>query len=138
MYGSIRQHKGAVNVDSEVGKGTTFQVLLPVTDLKPQKKSGASRKIRGEGRILVVDDENIMRTIAKATLESLGYEVLLAENGCEALDIVRAKSADIDLILLDLVMPVMGGRDCYRELRKCAPEIPGRHRVRLYQQTADW
>ena len=124
VYGSIRQHKGAVSVDSRVGEGTTFQVLLPITGLKPPKKRPDRATIKGEGRILVVDDEIIMRTIAKATLESLGYEVLLAENGREALDIVRDESNAIDLILLDLVMPVMGGKDCYRELKVYDPKIP--------------
>ncbi len=119
LYGTIQQHNGTVKVDSEIGSGTSFTILLPlaekdteITDIKPVKKTGS-------GRILVVDDEEVMRLTARAILEDLGYTVKTAQNGLEALSVY--KTASFDAVILDMVMPVMNGRDCFEKLLQLDP-----------------
>jgi len=122
LYGTVQQHKGAVNVSSELGSGTSFHIFLPVggdseaaARLRPAKK-------RGSGIVLVVDDEEVMRLTAKAILEDLGYTVVLAENGREALEIYKERAGLCDVVLLDMIMPVMNGKDCFRKLIEYDPE----------------
>lgn len=120
LYGTVQQHHGTIKVDSEVGSGTCFTILLPLADedrevaeIKPLKKTGS-------GHILVVDDEEVMRLTARAILEDLGYTVETAENGDEALQVYSA-SSPFDVVILDMVMPVMNGRDCLEKLLRIDP-----------------
>jgi len=125
VLGIVRSHKGALKVHSTPGKGTNFKLLLPAIR-EPADAISAPRTppdLRGEGTILVVDDESTVRTIARATLERFGYTVLLAENGREALDIV-ARQLDIRAVLLDLTMPVMDGEETLRHVRELRPDLP--------------
>ncbi len=122
-YGAVRQHHGTLTVYSEVERGTTFHILLPLATDGTVVKKAVQTMQRGSGRILVVDDEEVMRVTAKAILEGLGYEIILAENGKQAVDIFEQEAGAIDLVLLDMVMPVMNGRDCFAALQKHDPDV---------------
>jgi CheY-like chemotaxis protein len=122
-YGIIRNHGGSVGVYSEVGNGTTFKLYLPLAAGAAPVRDRDSRTfaIPGTGTILVVDDEEGVRRVVKSILESLGYTVLLAENGMEAIHLYQDHGADIDLLVLDLTMPVMDGKACFARIRELDP-----------------
>ncbi|MEI6208462.1 MAG: PAS domain S-box protein [Desulfuromonadales bacterium] len=128
IQGIIKSHEGMLLLTSSPGAGTTFKVLFPLSEafdgfvtaparLTPFKKTG--------GTILLVDDELELQNIGATVLKSMGFKALTARDGCEALEIFcEHRRGDIDLILLDLIMPVMGGMDTYHELRKTDTTIP--------------
>ncbi|BHH86172.1 hypothetical protein LA52FAK_44610 [Desulforhopalus sp. 52FAK] len=122
VYGTIQQHNGAISVYSEVNVGTAFHLLLPLTSVDAVPIQTTQVLTKGSGRILVVDDEEVMRITAKAVLEDLGYEVILAKNGQQAVDTFKHQKG-IDLVLLDMVMPVMNGRDCFYKLQEINPQV---------------
>lgn len=125
VYGTIQQHNGAIMVYSELGRGTVFRIYLPLVD----EEEGVVQQdvmelvVPGSGCILVVDDEEMIRVTAKATLVSLGYDVILADNGKTGLERYKNNHQNIDAILLDMVMPEMDGRDCFRGLQKINPDV---------------
>jgi CheY-like chemotaxis protein len=128
VAGIVRAHKGAILLASAPGAGSTFRVLLPAMkpspsgdDPPPLKHRAAD--LRGHGTVLVVDDEQLVRQVARQALERCGYEVLLAESGPSAIDLVRAESGRIHLALLDLSMPGMSGEEVLPELRKLKPDL---------------
>jgi len=123
VYGIIKNHKGHINVCSEIGAGTTFTICLPVSEKEIVEKEEDITVITGDERILIVDDEAIIRNLAKEMLEMLEYKVLLAENGIEAVKIYREKKDEIDLVLLDMIMPDMAGRETFFELKKINPDV---------------
>ncbi len=117
--GIVRAHKGAILVNSAPERGSVFQVLLPPSSGMPDEPVAAFRDhegLQGEGTVMVVDDESIVRDVAKATLERYGYTVLTASNGQEALDIFRGLSHSIDLVILDMTVPRMGGEQAMESL----------------------
>jgi|GEM_PF-2680670 len=122
VYGTVRQHGGAIAVASEVGEGTRFDIALPLVDLEEPAVVGVDddAAVPGSGRILVVDDEPALRRAARRLLESCGYEVLEAVDGADAVRVFDAERPDV--VLLDLVMPVMGGRDCFERIRAVDPD----------------
>jgi len=118
VYGTVKEHGGAVSVFSEPGVGTIFKLYLPV--ISGEERQGGQneiKKLSGLG-ILLVDDEELIREIGKELLEMLGHHVYLAENGLEALQLYDREKENISLVILDLVMPKMGGRDTLRFLRQ--------------------
>ncbi|WP_291272525.1 PAS domain S-box protein [Geothrix sp.] len=123
MQGIIRGHKGGIRVYSEPGKGTTFKVIFPAgtraVDFEPEEAEVDAW--RGSGTVLVVDDEDGVRTVAEALLRSMGFEVILAKDGMEALERFRSAAGAIRAVLLDLTMPHMGGVETFRELRRIDP-----------------
>ncbi len=122
VYGTIQQHKGSINISSKVGEGTTFNILLPLADEKHVPRiENISAPVHGSGSILFVDDESIIRATGKAILENLGYSVTLAANGVDAVKIFTERCNEIDLVILDMVMPGMNGRDCFAEIQKIRP-----------------
>ena len=125
VYGIVRQHQGMIQVYSEVGKGTTFKVYLPsskrTATMVRTKVVGRARG--GAETILVAEDDEPLRTLAARILESAGYTVLLAANGEEALGLFEKHTADIDLCLLDVVMPKMGGKGVYDVLHQQHPRL---------------
>lgn len=126
VYGIVKNHGGLVRLSSETGAGTTFKVFLPLPADSSERELApvvAESPVRGEGCILVVDDEPVVRDLAETMLSDLGYKVLCAVNGREAVDIFRRDPAAIDLVLLDMIMPVMGGRGCLRELKRIDPGV---------------
>jgi CheY-like chemotaxis protein len=99
-------------------------MLLPVSDqLQDAQEEVNVEIVKGTGTILVVDDEEILRNIAAESLSRLGYQTILAENGRQGLELYKAHRDNIDLVLLDMIMPVLNGRDCLEELRKINPDV---------------
>ena len=123
--GIVRGHKGAIRVTSAPGEGTAVEVLLPAgAAVQAAAPAVKTRRAKGSGTILVVDDEDMIRRLMKETLERQGYHVLLAENGAEALNIFSRYAAEISLVILDLVMPVMSGQEVLPHLFIMRPGIP--------------
>lgn len=123
VYGTVQQHRGAITVASERDNGTEFTIYLPLSQIAEPAPQTSEALIRGEGCILVVDDEPVVRTTARMMLEKLGYSVLEAENGQEGLEVYRQHQQHIDVVLLDMLMPVMDGTDCFHNLQKLDPEV---------------
>jgi len=126
VLGIIKAHGGALQCASRPGRGTSFKVYLPtlIDAFKADEQTIPAEPWQGSGTILLVEDEAPIRTIAKLLLENLGFEVLEASNGQEALELYRRTAAHIALVLTDIGMPVMNGCDLVRELRKLDPELP--------------
>jgi two-component system, cell cycle sensor histidine kinase and response regulator CckA len=120
VLGIVRGHRGAIKVYSEKGQGTTFKILLPAAlgVAEEVERSPGPPLVRGQGTILFVDDEETVRALGKRALEKLGYGVLLATNGREALDLFEAHRQEIAAVILDLTMPHMDGEETFRELRR--------------------
>jgi PAS domain S-box-containing protein len=126
VEGIIGQSGGHIQVESTVGRGTTIRLLLPLT-AEPRatgSRPPVPRRAWSQGRILVVEDEDAVRTIVSRTLQSQGYEVLGAREGRQALELLGEVAGAIDLIIADVVMPGMGGVQLARELRKQYSDIP--------------
>ncbi len=127
VLGIVRGHKGMLKVESQPGKGATFKTFFPASQEEPallvDRESGArSETWKGAGTILLVDDEESVRTMGKRMLKRLGFTVLTAVDGREALEIYRAQRGEIELVLLDLTMPCMDGEEALDELHRFDPE----------------
>jgi len=126
VFGIVKMHGGHITCQSELGKGTTFEVYFPVAETaKPEvvgdQKVGAVAG--GTETILVVDDEELIRHLAKRILEKSGYSVLTAGSGKEGIEIYARHKSEISLVILDLIMPKMGGKQCLEELLKINPQV---------------
>ena len=126
VEGIVRNHKGAMRVYSAPGRGTTFKVLLPATSLPLSGRKSLEEpvELQGSGRVLVVDDEAGVRKLLKTIIERSGYSVITASDGSEAIDIMEREGDQIDLVILDLTMPVMSGEETLRELQRIRPKTP--------------
>ena len=124
VYGIIKGHDGMILVDSEIGKGTTFTMYLPASD-KPlvAEEVVTAETVRGTETILLVDDETIVLEVNREILEFLGYRVYLAGSGQEAVAVYMEKQNDIDLVLLDMVMPGLSGGETFDRLYEIDPDI---------------
>lgn len=121
-YGAVQQHKGSITVYSEPGKGTCFHIFLPLTDKTLMALSYEPEVIHGKGLVLVADDELVMRTVARAFLKQWGYDTLIVENGRMAVDLYRERAGEINLVILDMIMPEINGRDCFFAIKKIRPD----------------
>ena len=126
VYGIIEQHQGLIHVYSQEGFGTAFSVYLPLRDelVDSEERPAQSLPLEGSETILLAEDEPALRNLAKMSLRELGYRPLLAGDGEEALRLYEANSEQIDLVVLDWVMPKMGGFDAYRQLRTRFGRVP--------------
>jgi PAS domain S-box-containing protein len=123
-YGIIKNHGGIIRVYSEPMKGTTFSIYLPASDKEPSDEiEAAGEPDRGEGTILLVDDEEMIIEVGKKLLEQLGYVALVASSGAEALETYRERSSEIDLVILDMIMPGMSGDETYDKLRRADDRV---------------
>ncbi len=123
-YGIIKNHGGFINVYSEIGQGTTFTVYLPAS-----KKTACLEKnickpvVKGSGMVLLVDDEQMILDVGGQMLETLGYQVLTAPNGKEAIKLFELHQDHIVLVILDMIMPVMGGSETFDKLKSMHPNL---------------
>ena len=124
VYGTVKNHGGYIDVQSEKKRGTIFNIYLPLLETGNRAVSKETQviPIMGKGLVLVVDDEKIVRETTVLTLENLGYDVLSCSDGSEAVELYRKSWEKIDLIILDLMMPVLTGNDTYDEMRKINPK----------------
>ncbi len=123
-YGIIKAHGGYIEVDSKKGQGTTFTIYLPASERKVHEvEKTAEEVIQGTGTVLLVDDEEVILEVGKELLEGMGYRVLIAKDGKGAIEVYEENRDDIDMVLLDMVMPNMGGGEAYDRMKKVNPNI---------------
>ena len=125
VYGIIKQHDGYINVYSEHGKGTTFRILLPLIQSKVEEiKHGGTLNVKsGTETILLAEDDTQVRNLLREILSKAGYHINEAADGSEAIKVFRRKGDDINLLILDVIMPKMNGKEAYEEIKKLRPDI---------------
>jgi two-component system, cell cycle sensor histidine kinase and response regulator CckA len=125
VYGIVKQHSGHIGCCSDVNRGTRFEVYFPATSSveNPVVLSTEELSLPGTEALLLVDDEDLVRELGQRILQKNGYVVLTAANGVEALDVFSREQERIALVILDLIMPSLGGKDCLRELLKIDPFV---------------
>jgi len=126
VFGAIKTHQGFIEVESSAGKGALFHVYLPLLDAGSESALTLQKRetVKGHGEtILLVDDEPHVLEIGKEVLQTLGYQVLEATNGLEAIDMFTANQEQISLIITDLVMPILGGEKAVARIREIRPEM---------------
>lgn len=124
-YAIIKESKGNVSIYSEEGLGTSFKILLPLQNKKVTEAEASRPGLeKGNERILIVDDEDVVRETASKSLQSLGYITLCAGNGEEALDMIESEKEPFDLVVLDMVMPVKNGEETIEEIKDRYPKLP--------------
>jgi len=129
VMGTVMQHGGVVEFDTDPGEGTTFHVHLPVSDeapmvvLDPSGSDGPDARRDGTETILVVEDHDQLRDVVEISLSGRGYTVLSAPDGIAALDVLALHDGHIDLLVTDVVMPGMNGRELYEEASESRPDL---------------
>ena len=123
-YGIMKGHGGYIDVESKKGHGTTFSVYLPASEKKVRKAvKTTERLIEGTGTVLLVDDEEVILQVGQELLQTIGYRVLIAKNGKEAIDVYEKHQDDIDIVILDIAMPKMGGGEAYNRMKEINQDI---------------
>ena len=126
VYGTVRSHQGAIDVRTELGQGTTFCICLPLASTQERgddSRGPADEVARAEVHVLLVDDEPVVRDALGKLLRRLGYRVTCCDNGAEGLEIYRKSWETIALVILDMVMPVMSGRETFAAMLEVNPDI---------------
>ncbi len=126
VYGTVRNHSGTIEVETEVGKGTEFSIYLPLDTITPKlkdKNEEGQRIIKGKGNIIVVDDEEVICRTLENILTKIGYNVQIFYDGKSALEKFNKSFKEIDLVILDMLMPEMDGRELYSEMKNLHPEV---------------
>jgi two-component system, cell cycle sensor histidine kinase and response regulator CckA len=123
VYGIVTNHGGSVAVSSEVNKGTSVRVYLPAQQKVVHDRVPDTADLSGTQTVLMIDDEDLLLTMGEMVLSSFGYTVLTANSGQRALEIFSEKSKEIDLVITDLVMPQMTGREVIERLRRISPKV---------------
>ena len=123
-YGIIKNHGGFINVYSEKGHGATFNIYLPASEKEIiEEKKSVGDTSKGSETVLFVDDEDMIIEVAGELFEQLGYKVLIARSGKEAIEIYEKNKEQIDIVLLDMIMPDMSGSDTYDKLKEINPDV---------------
>jgi CheY-like chemotaxis protein len=124
VYGIIKNHSGFINVYSKKGQGTTFEIYLQASEKRVGKASKLGLNIlRGEETLLLVDDEEMIIDVGKKMIETMGYNVLTARSGKDAIEVYEKNKDKIDLVILDMIMPKMDGRETYLGLKEVDSDI---------------
>jgi CheY-like chemotaxis protein len=124
VYGIVKGHNGALNVYSEKGHGTTFRIYLPASNKKLIREiQPAAVPVRGRETILLVDDEYSVIDVTKELLETLGYKVIGVPGGMEAVAVYQARQKEIDIVILDMIMPKMSGSETFDALKSIDPQV---------------
>jgi two-component system, cell cycle sensor histidine kinase and response regulator CckA len=129
VVGIVRAHKAALRVESQPGAGSTFELLLPTSEGKAT--GGTARDAeherpawRASGTVLVIDDELGVRTLTRNVLERAGLTVVLAEDGAGGVETFRARAEDVQIVVVDLTMPGLDGRETLQHIRRIRPDVP--------------
>ena len=124
-YGIIKNHDGIINVYSEKGKGATFNIYLPASkkELPIREKRLPDEILKGTETVLLVDDEDMVLGVGEEMLKKMGYRVLLATSGKEAVELYKRHKNEIDLVILDMIMPDMGGGEAYDRMKGDNPKV---------------
>jgi two-component system cell cycle sensor histidine kinase/response regulator CckA len=124
-YGIIKNHGGLITVYSEIGRGTTFNIYLPLSDKEANREiSMEGRLVKGSATILLVDDEEFIIDVGQAMLARLGYRVMVCRGGQEAVNVITDIGNTIDLVILDMIMPGMDGSTAFNRIREIQPDMP--------------
>jgi CheY-like chemotaxis protein len=124
VYGIIKGHGGYIDVYSEIERGTTFTIYLPASEKAAvREKSDATEMIKGNGTILLIDDEKMILDVGCELLAELGYKVLCAQSGREAIEVFQKIPDKVDLVIMDMIMPDMGGGETFDRLREINPKV---------------
>ena len=126
VYGIIKQHDGQINVYSELDQGTTFKIFLPAVDLEAEREKDTFQPLLPGGMetVLVAEDEEALRNLSLDILETLGYKVIIVENGTLAVETFIENRENINLLLFDVIMPSMGGVEAYERIRALGSTVP--------------
>jgi signal transduction histidine kinase/ActR/RegA family two-component response regulator len=123
-YGIIKSHGGIINAHSKKGEGSTFYIYLPASEKTIEREQSViDTIINGKGKVLLIDDEEMIIKVAGGILHQLGYEVMVARSGREAVEIFQANKDNIDIVILDMIMPDMGGSETFDALKVIRPDI---------------
>jgi two-component system cell cycle sensor histidine kinase/response regulator CckA len=123
VYGIVKSHNGAIEVESQVGQGTIMKIYLPLTEQPIAPAPAVGSLLTGTETILLVEDNPLVLEFGRSALERLGYQVLTAQDGAEALEVFEARHDEIALVILDVVMPTMGGHEVARAVRHRKPSV---------------
>jgi PAS domain S-box-containing protein len=125
VYGAVRNHSGAIEVKSKLGTGSTFNVYLPIIDSREAVPTDKIPQpdLKGSAKILLIDDEDIALNTTSKILQQSGYKVTVFNNGLEAVNHYRNSWQDIDLVILDIFMPEMGGKETFYKLQEINPDV---------------
>ncbi|MBU1108267.1 MAG: PAS domain S-box protein [Candidatus Riflebacteria bacterium] len=124
VYGIVRNHQGTIDLETELGKGTTFRIILPIgfKKVELEKQAVFGENVPGKTLLLVEDDETVLQILDEMVC-ALGYKTMLATNGQKAVDILRQQSTLIDGVILDMRMPVMAAKEAFKLMRQIKPDI---------------
>ncbi len=124
VYGIVKNHEGFINVYSKKGQGTKFEIYLPASGKAvPVHKKASEKFVEGRETVLLVDDEDMIIDVGTRMLKKLGYQVFIARDGKEAIETFKKHPQEIDLVVLDMIMPKMGGGETYDRIRKIKPDV---------------
>ncbi|MGD9057765.1 MAG: PAS domain S-box protein [Desulfobacterales bacterium] len=124
VYGIVKNHEGFINVFSKKGQGTKFEIYLPASGKAvPPAKKASEKFVKGRETVLLVDDEDMIIDVGTRMLKKLGYQVFIARDGKEAVEIFKKHPQEIDLVVLDMIMPKMGGGETYDRIKKIKPDV---------------